>query len=51
MNQIVKYNEKIQLKFARPLPNEFNKDAYILVAIDKWWAFPMARSFETQRQT
>ena len=36
-------NEEKQLDFAGPLPDESNKDAYILVAIDKWSKFPEAK--------
>ena len=37
---VVEPNEEEQLYFAGPLPDELNKDAYILVAIDKWLKFP-----------
>ena len=36
-------NEEVQLNFAGPLPDELNKDAYIVVAIDKWSKFPTAK--------
>ena len=36
MEPVVEPNEEVQLDFAGPLPNELNKDAYILVAVDKW---------------
>ena len=35
MDSVVEPNEEVQLDFAGLLPNELNKDAYILVAIDK----------------
>ena len=37
---VVEDNEEIQLDFAGPLPDELNKNAYILVATDKWSKFP-----------
>ena len=40
---VVEPNEEEQLDFAGPLPDELNKDAYILVAIDKWSKFPTAK--------
>ena len=43
MESVVKYNEEVQLDFAGPLPDKLNKDAYILVAIDKWSKFPTAK--------
>ena len=42
MEPVVEPNEEVQLDFAGPLPDELNKDAYILVAIDKWSKFPTA---------
>ena len=36
MDLVVEPNEEVQLDFVGPLPDELNKDAYILVAIDKW---------------
>ena len=39
MEPVVEPNEEVQLVFAGPLPNELNRDAYILVAIDKWSKF------------
>ena len=33
---LVEPNEEIQLDFAGPLPDELNRDTYILVVIDKW---------------
>ena len=35
LEPVVEPNEEVQLDFAGPLPDELNKDAYILVAIDK----------------
>ena len=35
MEPVVEPNEEDQLDFAGPLPDELNKDAYILVAVDK----------------
>ena len=43
MDSVVEPNEEVQLDFAGPLPDELNKDAYILVAIDKWSKFPTAK--------
>ena len=43
MEPVVEPNEKVQLDFAGPLPDELNKDAYILVAIDKMSKFPSAK--------
>ena len=43
MEPVVEPNEKIQLDFAGPLRDELNRDAYILVAIDKWSKFPAAK--------
>ena len=43
MKPVVETNEQVQLDFAGPLPDELNKDAYILVAIDKWSKFPTAK--------
>ena len=40
---VVEPNEEVQLDFAGPLPDELNRDAYILVAIDKWSKFPTAK--------
>ena len=43
MEPVVEPNERVQLDFAGPLPDELNKDAYILVAIDKWSKFTKAK--------
>ena len=43
MEPVVEPNEEVQLDFAGPLPDELNRDAYILVAIDKWSKFPIAK--------
>ena len=43
MEPVVEPNEEDQLDFAGPLPNELNKGAYILVAVDKWSKFPSAK--------
>ena len=40
---MVEPNEEVQLDFTRPLPDESNRDAYILVAIDKWSKLPTAK--------
>ena len=40
MELVVKPNEKVQLDFAGPLPDELIREAYILVAVDKWSKFP-----------
>ena len=43
MEPVVEPNEEVQLDFAGPLPDELNRDAYILVAMDKWSQFPTAK--------
>ena len=43
MEPVVEPNEEVQPGFAGPLPDELNRDAYILVAIDKWSKFPTAK--------
>ena len=44
MESVVEPNEEVQLDFAGPLPNELNRDAYNLVAIDKLSKFPTAKN-------
>ena len=43
MESVVEPNEEVQLDFVGPLPDELSRDAYILVAIDKWSKFPTAK--------
>ena len=43
MEPVVEPNEEVQLNFVGPLPDELNKEAYFLVAIDKWSKFPAAK--------
>ena len=43
MKYVVEPNEEGQLDVAGPLPDELKKDEYILVAIDKWSKFLMAK--------
>ena len=43
MEPVVEPNEEFQLDFAGTLPDELNRDAYILVAIDKWSKIPTAK--------
>ena len=43
MGPVVEPNEEFQLDFAGPLPDELYRDAYNLVAIDKWSKFPTAK--------
>ena len=43
MNSVVEPIEEVQLDFAGPLPDELNKDAYILDAIGKWSKFQTAK--------
>ena len=43
MEPVVEPNDEVQLDFAGLLPDELNKDAYILVAIDKGSKFPTAQ--------
>ena len=42
MDSVVEAYEEVHLDFAGPLPDELNKDAYILVAIDKSSNLPTA---------
>ena len=44
MEPVVEPNEEVQLDFAGPLFDELNKEAYILVAIDKWSKSPQQKS-------
>ena len=43
LDTVVEPNEEIQLDFAGPLPDENNKDVYILVGVDKFSRFPSAK--------
>ena len=43
MELVVEPDEEVQLDFAGPLPDELNRDAYILVAIDKWSKIPTTK--------
>ena len=43
MEPVVEPNEEVQVDFAGPLPDELNRDAYILVPIDNWSKFPTAK--------
>ena len=43
MERVVEPGEELQLDFAGPLPGDLNKDAYILVAMDKWSKLPTAK--------
>ena len=43
MELVVEPNEEVQLDFAGPLPDELNRDAYILVALDNWSKFPNSK--------
>ena len=43
MEPVVEHNEEFQLGFAGTLPDKLNKDAYILVAVDKWSKFLTAK--------
>ena len=36
-------SKEVQIEFAGPVPDELNRDAYILVAIDRWSKFPTAK--------
>ena len=40
--KLVEPNQEIQIDFAGPIQNEFNKDVYILVAVDRFSRFPSA---------
>ena len=43
MEPVVEPNEEVQLDFAGTLPDELNKEANTLVAIDKWSKFSTAK--------
>ena len=43
MEPVVDPNEEVKLDFAGPLPDELNRDAYILVALDNWSKVPAAK--------
>ena len=43
MELVVEPNEEVQLDFVEPLPDELKRDAYILVATDKWSKFRTAK--------
>ena len=43
MEHVVEPNKEVQLDFAGPVPDELNKDAYLLVSIDKWSKLPTAK--------
>ena len=43
MEPVVERYKEVELDFAGPLQDEQNRDAYILVAIDKWSKFPTAK--------
>ena len=43
MELVVEPNEEVKLDFEGPLPDELNRDAYILDAKDKWSKFPTAK--------
>ena len=43
MEPVVEPNEEVQLDFRGPLPDELNRDAYILVAMDKGSKFTAAK--------
>ena len=50
MESVIEPNEGVQIYFAVPLPDELNKDAYILLALDKRSNFPTAK-FATANTT
>ena len=43
LDAVVEPNEEIQLDFAGPLPDENDKDVYILVGVDRFSRFPYAK--------
>ena len=43
MEPVVEPNEEVQLAFAGPLLDKLNRDACILVAMDKWSKFSTAK--------
>ena len=44
MEPVVEPKEEVQLDFAGPLPDELNREADILIAVDKWSKFPTAKA-------
>ena len=43
MEPVVEPNEEAQLDLTEPIPDELNKDEYILVAVGEWSKFPTAK--------
>ena len=43
LDAVVEPNEEIQLDFAGPLPDEKDKDVYILAGVDRFSRFPSAK--------
>ena len=43
LDAVVEANEEIQWDFAGPLPDENNKEVYILVGVDRFSRFPSAK--------
>ena len=51
MKLVVEPNEEVQLDFAGLLPDELNKDVFILVAIDKWSKTPAEKVVLKRQRT
>ena len=49
LDAVVEPNEEIQLGFAGPLPDENNKEVYILVGVDRFSRFPYAKVVSNNR--
>ena len=49
LDAVVEPNEEIQLDFAGPLPNENDKEVYILVGVDHFSRFPYAKVVSNNR--
>ena len=49
LDAVVEPNEEIQLDFAGPLPDENDKEVYILVGIDRFSRFPYAKDVANNR--
>ena len=49
MDAVREPNEEIQLDFAGPLPDENDKEVYILVGVDRFSRFPYAKVVSNNR--
>ena len=50
MEPLVEPNEEVHLDFGGPLSDELIRDAYILVAIDKWSKFLLQKFLRIQQR-